>query len=294
VATEDQGSRLNVNKGVLQGLASYLFFSTADALLRHGHGSIPPYQLGFFAGLVGFVTVPFLLAPGDRLIDLVRPNNWLLWMFRGVLGISGTLCAIYCFGHLPLAEAMSIVFLTPLVTTILAATLLKEKVSIQTWLGTLVGLAGVLIVLAPNFVQISIGHVAAVGAGLSGAFSAILTRYTHRSEKPITMFGAATLSLLVFSGVMMVPGFRAPTLEESALIIAIGVMGAVGGTLMLFAWRNAKSADVAPTQYSQLVWGIVIGWLVFHETLRSTTVIGLLVILTSVPILAANKTARGT
>lgn len=283
-----------MNKGVLQALASYLFFSTADALLRHGHGSIPPYQLGFFAGLVGFVTVPFLLQPGDRLIDLVRPNNWLVWMVRGALGISGTLCAIYCFGHLPLAEAMSIVFLTPLVTTVLAATLLKEEVSSQTWLGTLVGLVGVLIVLAPNFVQMSLGHVAAVGAGLSGAFSAILTRYTHRSEKPITMFGAATLSLLAFSGVMMVPGFRAPTLEESALIIAIGVMGAVGGTLMLFAWRNAKSADVAPTQYSQLVWGIVIGWLVFHETLRGTTIIGLLVILTSVPILAANKRARGS
>lgn len=278
-----------MNKNIVLALAAYLFFSTADALLRHGQGGIPPYQLGFFAGVVGFVTVPFLLRPGDKLIDLVRPHSWWVWIFRGTLGISGTLCAFYCFGHLPLAEAMSIVFLTPLVTTIMAAGLLREKVGFRTWAGTVLGLAGVLIVLTPNFVQISLGHVAAVGAGLSGAFAAILTRYTHVTEKPITMFGASTLSLLAFSGVMMVPGFRVPTWEESALIIAIGVMGAIGGMLMLFAWRNGKSADVAPTQYSQLVWGILIGWLVFHETLPVTTVTGLLVILASVPILTASK-----
>lgn len=270
-----------MNKGVLQALGAFACYSAADAFLRYGQGTIPPYQFAFIAGIIGFVTLPFLMRPGDKLIDLVRPRSWVVWILRGILGIAGTLFAFYGFGHLPLAEAMSIVFLSPLLTTILARTLLGEKVSGYTWAGTFIGLLGVLIVLTPKFQHLSLGHLAAIGAGLSGAASSILIRYTKDSEKPVTMFGAASLSLIAFSGFMMVPALHLPTIKEWALIVAVGVTGAVGSMLILFAWRNAPVSDVAPTQYSQLIWGLLIGWLVFHEELTASTLIGAFTIVAS-------------
>lgn len=280
-----------MTKGIIQALSAFLFYSGADALLRYGHGAIPTYQMAFFGGLIAFITVPFLLRRGDSLVDLVRPHSWVVWLFRGLLCISGTLLGVFCFGHLPLAEAMSLSFMTPLLTTVLAAVFLKEQVRLKVWIGTGIGLVGVFVILTPHFHQFSLGHMAAIGAGLSGSAAAVLTRHTKDSEKPVTMFGAATLSLLAFSGLMMISTYQPMTLSDWGIVIGVGVLGAAGGLFMLLAWRNAPAASIASAQYTQLIWGLLIGWLVFQETLRASTMLGLCMILATVAFLSTRKPA---
>jgi S-adenosylmethionine uptake transporter len=267
-----------MSKGVTLGFCAFALFSLSDACVKAIHGALPPYQVSFFGAAFSIVVLPFIWRRGETVMDLVRAKRPWLWFARGALGTLGSFSSVTAFSHLSMAEAFALIFLMPLMTTALSVFFLKEKVSRQGWAAIMLGFVGVLIVLRPGFREIGIGHLAALTCGICGSVFAILLRHVGNEEKPVTLFGAALVAPMIISAVLMVPGFVAPTVPQWLAIFGFAVLGAAANIALMVASRRSPASRIAPTQYSQMLWGLLLGYLFFGDRLDGFTGLGVVVI----------------
>ena len=252
-------------KGILLGFLSFAIFSCGDACIKALGGRLTVFELGFFTTLFAFIAVPFVRRPSERWRDMFRMHNPELVLLRTLAGVSAGMLGIYSFTHLPLAEVYALIFLAPLFVTILSIPFLGESVGWRRGLATLIGFAGVLLVVRPGFRELLPAHLAAAGIALCGATTVLVLRALGPTEKRITLIGVVFSASLVINGVLMLPDFRVPTAVDFLLIAGAGLCGGAGHVLLLAATRAAPANRIAPAQYSQIVWAVILGALFFGE-----------------------------
>jgi len=267
-----------MSKGIWLGFLAFLAYAISDACAKAMHGALPPHEMGLFGALFSALLLPFLLRRGAGLADLVKPQRPLLWVARGLLAVINISTAIVAFTYLTMAEAFSLIFIMPLVVATLSVTFLKERVTPSAWLAIVLGFVGVLIVLRPGFRDIGIGQLAGLSCGVSGAISTVLQRYVGYSEKPVTQFGGAQLMPFVVFGLMTAGHFVPPTLLQWLIVTGYAILAAVGSLLLTFAGRLVTASHLAPTQYSQMLWGTALGAWLFADHIDWLTVVGIMVI----------------
>ncbi|MFT4198954.1 MAG: DMT family transporter [Pseudoxanthomonas sp.] len=266
-------------KGVLLGFACYAFYSVSDAFVKLLEGGLPPFVVVFFGAALMLLAVPFLLRPGDRVRDLVVARRPWLWWLRAVTGALGNLTSVVAFTRLPMAEAFALIFLMPIFVTVLSVLFLHEHVRWRRWSAVVVGFVGVLVVLRPGFRQLGLGHLAALACGLVGAVTVIGLRLAGGDEKRVTLYGAGVIGPLLLGGVLMLPSFAWPSLAQWGLLCGYGLLAGVAAVLQMWATRVAPVSAVAPTQYSQMLWAILFGYVLFHDALDWPMAVGIALIL---------------
>lgn len=267
--------------GVLLAFASFAFFAFSDASVKLIEGSLPPYESAFFGAVFALIVMPFLLKKDDKWSDIFRTSNRPLWLLRFIAYPIGVIGSVTAFTHLSMAEAFILVFLQPAYVTIASVYFLKEKVGLKRWTAVIIGFIGVLIVLRPGFRELSIGHLGAVFAGLGGAIFVICFRAAGNSEKKISLFGSGVLGALIICGVLMAPGFKIPSLLEWGYLAGYGLFAAVANLLLMYAANHAPATLVSTTQYSQMIWAIILGYLIFGDHVDLPTLIGIVLIIGS-------------
>ncbi|MDO1583644.1 DMT family transporter [Rhizobium oryzicola] len=281
-------------KGGLIALLSFAAYSFSDAAVKLVDGRVPPFQAGFIGTLVGFLAIPFLLKRGDQWTDLVRTTHRPLWLLRFVCSSIGTVGSIIAFTHLSMAEAFCLIFLLPSFATIMSVIFLKERVGPNRWAAVVIGFLGVLVVLRPGFRELSFAHLAALASGFTGAVSVIIYRALGSKEKNISMYGAGLLGGLVVCAAAMIPQLMMPTAWDLILLTAFGLLAAVGTVLLMFASFYAPAAIVTPIQYSQMLWAILLGYLVFGDHVDVWMGLGILLIVGSGLLTLIRERKRGT
>lgn len=270
-------------KGVLLAFASFAAYSWSDASVKMIEGALTPYEMGFFGAVFMLAGFPYLMKPGDSWLDVVRSTNRPLWMLRFFSAAMGTIGSVAAFTYLSMAEAFALIFLLPSFVTIMSVLFLKETVGIRRWSAVIIGFIGVLVILRPGFRELSIGHVGAVFAGFSGAISIIVYRAVGPSEKHISLYGAGVLGVLVILGILMIPDFHWPTLPQWAALATVWLM---------YAANYAPAAVIGPTQYSQMLWAILFGYLIFGDKVDLPMLVGIVLIIGSGLLTLARERAR--
>ncbi|MBB4272836.1 DMT family transporter [Rhizobium mongolense] len=281
-------------RGVLVAFAAYAVFAFSDASIKILHGALPSYQVAFIGSIFGLVVLPVIKAQDDSWLDIVQTSNRILWALRFVCGAIGAIASIIAFTKLPMAEAFSLLFLLPSFVTILSVIFLKEDVRWQRWMAVVVGFIGVLIVLRPGFRELSAGHLAAAIGGLSAAISIVILRAMGPAEKRISLYGAGLVGTLIVSGLLMLSDIAVPTPREWLFMASYGILGAIGNVLLMTAARFAPANLVAPPQYSQMIWAIVFGYLIFDDTIDLPMAAGIVLIICSGLLTLARERKRGT
>ena len=279
-------------KGVLLAFASFAAFSFSDAAVKMIEGALSAYEMAFLGALFGLAGLPFLLKPGDRWTDVFRTTNRPLWLLRFVSNSLGVLGSVVAFTYLSMAEAFALIFLLPSFVTIMSVIFLKESVGIKRWSAVVIGFLGVLIVLRPGFRELSIGHLGAIFGGLSGAISIVIFRAIGPREKNISLYGAGVLGVLVVCGLLMLPDFRLPSAIEWLMLAGYGLLAALATVLLMYAANHAPAAVIGPTQYSQMLWAVIFGYLVFGDTIDLPMLLGILLIIGSGLLTLAREKAR--
>lgn len=279
-------------KGVLLAFASFAAFSFSDAAVKMIEGALSAYEMAFLGALFGLAGLPFLLKQGDRWTDVFRTTNRPLWLLRFVSNSLGVLGSVVAFTYLSMAEAFALIFLLPSFVTIMSVIFLKESVGIKRWSAVVIGFLGVLIVLRPGFRELSIGHLGAIFGGLSGAISIVIFRAIGPREKNISLYGAGVLGVLVVCGLLMLPDFRLPSAIEWLMLAGYGLLAALATVLLMYAANHAPAAVIGPTQYSQMLWAVIFGYLVFGDTIDLPMLLGILLIIGSGLLTLAREKAR--
>jgi S-adenosylmethionine uptake transporter len=272
-------ARSTVARGVVIAFLAYATYAWSDASVRLLRGSIPPFELVFFGSVLGLLAIPMVRKPTERWRDLWHCNHRGLWCLRALAAVAGALFSVIAFTRLPMAEAFALIFLLPSFVTILSVIFLNERVGWRRWSAVIAGFVGVLIVLRPGLHPLGIGHLAAIGSGLAGAVTIIVLRKLGPTETRISLYGAGLLGPLVASFVLMLPHFVVPEGREWALILAYGLLGGIGNVFLMLASGLAPASLVAPPQYSQMLWAIALGYLVFHDHLDVLMFVGAAVII---------------
>lgn len=281
-------------RGVIIAFSAYAVFAFSDASIKVLHGGVPAYQIAFIGALFGTAALPFIKAKDDSWFDVVRSSNRWLWLLRFVCGAVGAIASIITFTLLPMAEAFCLLFLLPSFVTILSVIFLKEDVRWQRWAAVIVGFAGVLVVLRPGFRELSVGHLAAAIGGLTAAISIVVLRKMGPAEKRLSLYGAALLGTLIVSGLLMLSQVVVPTPHQWLFLASYGLLGAAGNVLLMTAARLAPANLVAPPQYSQMLWAIAFGYLIFDDTIDLPMAGGIILIICSGLLTLARERKRGT
>lgn len=266
-------------KGVLLGFACYAAYAVSDAFVKSLHGSLPAYEAVFFGAALGLAAIPFICKQGDRWGEVLVARRPALWWIRAITGAISNLSAVVAFTHLPMAETFALIFLMPIFVTVLSVLFLKEHVGWRRWSAVFAGFIGVLVVLRPGFRHLGLGHFAAIACGMAGAVSVVALRMAGAHEKRISLYGAGVVGPLAAGGVLMLPSFAWPTMQQWWLLAGYGLLAALAGVLLMLATQAAPANRVAPTQYSQMLWAIGFGYWLFGDTLDWPMLIGIAMIL---------------
>ncbi len=266
-------------KGVLLGFMAFAAYALSDAFVKSLRGSLPAYEAVFFGAALGLTALPFIKGDGDRWREVLFAQRRGLYLVRAVASAVGSIAAVIAFTALPMAEAFALIFLLPIFVTILSVLVLKEHVGWRRWSAVVAGFVGVLVVLRPGFRVLGVGHLAAIICGLAGAISMIALRLSGPYEKRITLYGAGMVGSMLLTGVLMLADFRWPTLAQIGLLLGYGLLAALASVLLMLATQKAPANHVAPTQYSQMLWAVLLGYVLFDDRLDWPMAIGIAIIL---------------
>ncbi len=265
--------------GVYFGLAAYSVYSFSDAFIKSIGSELSPFLISFWTAFFSTLPVIFTRPASEKLLETFKSKSPIKVHARAILGLTSSLCVIYAFTHIPFAETYALVFMTPIISTILSVLILKEHMTTGRWVGLVLGFLGVLLVVRPGFRELQLGHIAAMVASVVAAIVSILLRQVSQTEKRITIIGYAIVYTLTINAIiLLVMGLPLLPSPPQFLIFAItGTLGGFGNILIIKAAKNAPMAWLAPTQYIQIVWAVVIGSLVFAEFPGPFTLAGLLI-----------------
>ena len=260
-------------KGALLALLSMGLYSTHDVIIKLLGETYPALQVLFFSALLSFPPIALLLLR-DPTPATLRPRNPFWVGLRSACIVISGVCGFYAFSTLPLAQVYSILFAAPMIVTILSVPLLGEKVGIHRALAVVVGLCGVLVVLRPGATQIGLGHLAALVGATAGAVSAIAVRKLGRSERTVILILWPMIGNFIVTGASLGFAYRPMELGDLALTGVIAILGLVAGVLLILAYQAGEATNVAPMQYSQILWAVGYGWFLFDEHPDGATVLG--------------------
>ncbi|WP_309663708.1 DMT family transporter [Tabrizicola sp.] len=268
-------------RGALLSLAAFGFYATHDVVVKLLGADYTAFQIIFFSGLMGFPLVTIMLM-GDRRDGTLIPRHPWWTALRTVAAVVTGVMGFFAFSKLPLAQCYAIFFAMPLLITLMAIPLLGEKVGPRRGLAVIAGLIGVIIVLRPGGGDgLGIGHLAALGAAVTGALTSVIVRKIGSEERSaVLMLYPMVLSFLAM-GVIMPFVYVPMPVEDLALTAVMAGLGMLGALAIIAAYRIAPAVIVAPMQYSQIIWAALYGWMFFDESIDLFTAIGTGVIIAS-------------
>ncbi len=257
--------------GIALVLAMAACFATMDTTVKFV-GALLPVLVVLWAryGVQAAVMAAWLAVSSRRGGAGFRSAHPRFQAARGVLLLASSTFGFFGLQHLPVAEFTAITMLTPVMVTLLAATLLHERVSRLRWALVCGGFAGALIVIRPGSGLFGWAALLPIGGAIAYASFQVLTRKLASLESPFTthfytgLTGSLIVALaLLASDVELLPALQAAPVSAWAMLLAIGTLGTAGHLMLVLAFGLAPTAVLMPVMYAQIGFAALIGWWVF-------------------------------
>ncbi len=280
-------------RGLMWSLGSGLTFVVLNTLMRALSLRLDVFEVQFLRYLFGLaVMLPLVARSG---MPAYRPRTIRGQFLRGAVHTVALCLWFTAIPHITLADTTAIGFTGPLFIMIGAAWFLGERMRWERWVAALIGLAGVLVVVAPKLTGTG-GPYTLIMLASSPVFAAsfLITKQLTRYERPAVIVVWQAISVAAFSLPLAMIGWRAPTPGEWLAFLLCGLLGSLGHYCLT---RSYMVADISATQsvkFLDLVWATLFGWLVFADTPSRSTLIGGVVISASTLWIARREARRAT
>jgi S-adenosylmethionine uptake transporter len=257
--------------------AGIALFSIMDALMKGLSLAIGTYNALLWRTLAGAALggAVFFLRRSPR----PAPAALRFHLIRGIMGSVMAMTFFWGLARVPMAQAIALAFVAPLIALYLAAVLLKERIERAAILASLLGFAGVVVILAGQ-AQAELGREALLGsisilvsAALYG-WNIILMRQQAQVAGPVEIaFFTALIMTLCFLAAAPFLAVPPPPAQLPAILAAAAL---AFGSLMLLSWAyaRAEAQRLAPVEYTGFLWAAIFGWLLFAEPVQPLTLIG--------------------
>ena len=269
-------------RAALLMLGSTLGFGLMAIFIRLASQSIPTWEVAFFRNSFGFLALlPMLLLPvlhqprpAAAFAARVRTRHLPRYLVRTAIGIASMFCGFWAIAHLPLAQAISLAYSSPIFVTIGAVLVLGEVVRIRRWTAVLVGFIGVLVIVRPGADTFSSAALVALLAAALSASVAISIKFLSRTEKPDAIVLYTTLLWVPMS---LVPAWFVWEWPSGIIwlwVVLSGLFGTAGHMLWTRALKLGDASMLTPISFLQVLVVSVYGYFLFNEVLDRWTMLG--------------------
>lgn len=238
-------------------------FTIMTTLIREAAKGVHPFEIAFFRALVNLVLMlPFAIRTGSAGL---KTNNHKAYALRGVCGLAFLMTYFTGAAIIPIAESQALTFTSPLWGTLLAVLFLGERLTLARTLAVVVGFAGVLIILRPGVVQVSLGALLVLAGALTAAASNTIVKFTTRTDHPdaIVFYQMVYVTPLICVPALYV--WTWPNLEQVLLMFGVGFFATLNQRFLSRAYAAADAIAVLPFEFARLPFAAVIGFLAFRE-----------------------------
>jgi len=244
------------------GMFGMAVMDTCAKLLGEGYAISQVVLVRNAVGAVALLLFVAFAPGGFASLKIRRPG---LLLLRSVVNIGAAYLFFAGLRYLPLADAFAIAFAAPMFITALSVPVLGEHVGLRRWAAVIVGFLGVLVVVQPGTESFRIEALLPLGAALSYALAMLIGRKMTREMPTAAIMFWPSLGAVLVTAVMMPAQWQTPVLPDAGLFVFMGIIGTGGMALITQGYRHAPAAVIAPFDYSVLVWGVIIGWLVWRD-----------------------------
>jgi len=260
-------------------LATMFWFVTLDSTAKYLMQSYPVTQVIWARFFFHVVFVVLLM--GRQLGVHVRSQSLKHQSLRSLFMFTTTVLFFIGISLLPLATAATIMFMSPVILTILSIPLLGEKVGPRRWVGIAIGFAGAVVIMRPGSESFQLSILIVLAAAFTHAIYQIFTRKLGTRDRPITsLFYTGITGALAMT--VVAPFYWQPVaVSDWPLFVFAGIAGGIGHLCLIRAFRQAPASVVAPFSYSSLLWATAFGYLLFGDLPDAWTLSGAAMIIAS-------------
>jgi len=259
------------------------FVSIMVAIVRHLSDE---FHIFFILMLRNFFSLLFFIPEIFKdYKSLLRTKKINLHMIRSTNGVFSMFCWFYSISILPLSEAVSISFMIPFTTTLVAMIFLKEKVKMRNWLAIFVGLIGVAIILRPGFRELNSGHYFVFGAVILWTISNITTKIMTKTEKPKTIVAYMSIIMLIISTPFALPFIKMVSFVDLLWFVSLGFISNLAYFSISYAYNKSDISMLQPVDFTRLIFTSLIAYFAFGEVVDFWVIMGSVVILCGIIIM---------
>ena len=282
----------DTSRGVMFLCAGLFVFSFQDIIIKHLSGSLPVHEIVVIRGLVAAPLI-FLYVHFDSGLGALTTKRPWLHAVRAVAMFISYLTFYLAIAAVPLTTAVALFFTAPLMITALSIPMLRERVGWRRWLGVLIGFCGVLVILRPGVTAIEPAAFLALVSALAYSLAQLLGRRLGATESAAVMTFYMAIMFIYLGGLLglalgsgefsdssnpaldfLFRAWTVPSGLELAMLVAIGVISAVGFVFLTQAYRIGEANKVAPFEYTVMIWAIMLSFLFFGSTPDMFTLLG--------------------
>ncbi len=248
---------------LLMGTAAALTAAQNTLIRFLGDSGIHPFEIAFFRCVFGLLTAAPLVFWAERTWPRTRAAKPLA--ASGLFHFTAMICFFTGVTLIPLNESAALTFAGPLFATVGAAIFLGENVRARRWAAIVIGFAGVLIVLRPGTVPVSLGAALVLFANISFAGVSLLVKKMSGTEKATTVVFYQTLIVMCLTFPLALWHWRTPTPYELLLVATLGALCTAGWLCFTRAFALADASAILPLEFTRLPFVAVLAYVVFGE-----------------------------
>ena len=265
---------------VLAGIAIVLmatvFFAVTDTTAKYVNAAGVPLLMALWARYAFQAIATSLVVVPLGGWSVMRTRQPLFHALRGLMLVTSSGLVFVSLKFMSVGEFTAIMLITPLVLTLVAGTFLKEQVSPLRWALVSGGFIGTLVIIRPGGESFTPAMLLPLAQVVTNCGFQVLTIRLARTEDPLTMnFYTGWVGALVATPLLLLAWDSQVPAGLWALLVLMGVAGAMGHFLLILAYRRAPASTLTPYLYAQIGFAMAGGWAVFGHVPDRWSILGM-------------------
>ena len=259
-------------KGIILALVASFCAVLMSVFLKFAQEDANVFSVGFMRFFFGFLLIlPFVIKSKFKIYNT---DNFKFHITRSIINVPMMILGFAALMYIPLDQIKAIGFLSPILVVILSVIFLKERIYLIRTFSLILGFIGVIIILRPGVIEISIGAYMVLTSTFLWSTVIIITKYMSKSDSPMTIITYQYTFVSIFTLPLAIVYFS----NISLISVFYSLMAAIVGTVLHLcintSYKMASLTVLQPVWFSQLLWATIFSLILFNESVDYFTYIG--------------------
>ena len=259
-------------KGIILALVASFCAVLMSVFLKFAQEDANVFSVGFMRFFFGFLLIlPFIIKSKFKIYNT---DNFKFHITRSIINVPMMILGFAALMYIPLDQIKAIGFLSPILVVILSVIFLKERIYLIRTFSLILGFIGVIIILRPGIIEISIGAYMVLTSTLLWSTVIIITKYMSKSDSPMTIITYQYTFVSIFTLPLAIVYWSSLSLSSVFYSLMAAIVGTVLHLCINTSYKLASLTILQPIWFSQLLWATIFSLILFNESVDYFTYIG--------------------